>query len=335
MQSRPHILLSSVLLLACKFDASGLGEAATGPSSGGTSSASAGPTATESPGTTQGPATHGGTGTGADTGSGTGGWSTGVDPSTGVEPATTEPPANCGDGVLDRGETCDDGAENGPTRPCTPDCAVNVCGDGHPLTPGEACDDGNLVDGDTCRPDCTLPPTCGNNKVDNGEACDDGNAIDSDGCIACKKAVCGDGHVQTNVESCDDGQESPTCNADCSVRACGDAKLNASAGETCDLGAKNGIYNSGCNGECSGPGKVCGDGIVSAPEEKCDTSVALANATCVDGCQAIMCSPNFANCDNQPASGCEVNTTDDDNHCGKCLTKCTNGKHCEGSVCTY
>jgi cysteine-rich repeat protein len=328
MHPRIHILLSFAIL-ACTFDATGLGGVATGPS--GDVSGSTGAGTSTSTTTTGAPGTTGDSATSGAAGSGTGGLSTGGESE---DPITTEPSQQCGDGVVDPGEACDDGPDNGPTGPCTPACAANVCGDGYPLSPGEACDDGNQIDDDACRNDCSLSPTCGNGKIDNGETCDDGNLIDSDGCIACKKATCGDGYIEANVESCDDGQESPTCNADCSVGKCGDTKLNKSAGEVCDLGAKNGTYNSGCNADCSGPGNVCGDGMISAPEERCDTMVPVANATCVNNCQAILCTQNFADCDNQPATGCEINTSNNDDHCGNCSTQCGLIEHCSGSKCT-
>jgi len=322
MHSRLYILLSFAILPACTFDATGLGGAATGPSGEASASTGASTSTTDAPGTTLEPASS------EVTGSGTGGMSTGPGDSEG----TTAAPQPCGDGVIDLDEACDDGEDNGATRPCTPECNTNVCGDGYPLAPDEACDDGNDDDADACRNDCSLSPTCGNGKIDGGETCDDGNAIDTDGCIACKKATCGDGYIEANVESCDDGKESPLCNADCSVRQCGDSKLNVAAGEVCDLGAKNGVYNSGCNADCSGPGNVCGDGIVSTPEERCDTALPLANATCTNACQMIACTPSFIDCDDK--AGCEVNSSDDDDHCGDCSTKCGAIEHCDNGDCS-
>ncbi len=59
------------------------------------------------------------------------------------------------------------------------------CGDGV-LDANEACDDGNAVDGDGCSNTCESDGgTCGNSVVDPGEACDDGNEIDNDGCDLC------------------------------------------------------------------------------------------------------------------------------------------------------
>src|SRR5512143_2465669 len=44
-------------------------------------------------------------------------------------------------------------------------CATAVCGD-RIVTPDEACDDGNLADGDGCSATCSSAETCGNNIVD-------------------------------------------------------------------------------------------------------------------------------------------------------------------------
>ncbi|HKQ97731.1 MAG TPA: DUF4215 domain-containing protein [Candidatus Polarisedimenticolia bacterium] len=55
------------------------------------------------------------------------------------------------------------------------------CGNGF-VQPGEACDDGNLANGDGCSAACLLE--CGNHVIDPGETCDDGNTQDGDGCSA-------------------------------------------------------------------------------------------------------------------------------------------------------
>src|SRR5947208_2123707 len=66
-----------------------------------------------------------------------------------------------------------------------PACASAVacrpaCGNGR-MDPGEACDDGNAINGDGCDNNCT-PTGCGNGVMTAGEGCDDGNAINGDGC---------------------------------------------------------------------------------------------------------------------------------------------------------
>jgi len=58
------------------------------------------------------------------------------------------------------------------------------CGDGI-LDPGEECDDGNNVDGDSCSAVCVVE-FCGDGTVNDApnEQCDDGNTEPFDGCSA-------------------------------------------------------------------------------------------------------------------------------------------------------
>ena len=67
------------------------------------------------------------------------------------------PAPKCGDGKIDPGETCDDGANNGNTAACKANCTKQACGDGF-MGPGEQCDDGNQVDGDGCQKTCVKTP---------------------------------------------------------------------------------------------------------------------------------------------------------------------------------
>lgn len=74
---------------------------------------------------------------------------------------------------------------------------TSVCGDGFVVTE-EACDDGNMKDGDGCSASCAIedgwtcggsPSSCQNGSCGDGiiaavEGCDDGNAASGDGCSA-------------------------------------------------------------------------------------------------------------------------------------------------------
>jgi len=85
----------------------------------------------------------------------------------------------CGDGVVTRGEVCDDGENTGLYGSCTADCLAfgPRCGDGVVQDELEACDDGadaGLYEG--CNPDCTLGPRCGDGiRQPEHEACDAGD----------------------------------------------------------------------------------------------------------------------------------------------------------------
>lgn len=83
----------------------------------------------------------------------------------------------CGNGVLDPGEACDEGAGNGPWAACNEACESEFCGNGV-LDPGEECDSGSQQ-GAACTPEC-LMPRCGDGLVEAGiEACDGGGACSS------------------------------------------------------------------------------------------------------------------------------------------------------------
>ena len=133
----------------------------------------------------------------------------------------------CGNGVLEAGESCDDGNSEDADS-CLSTCVLAVCGDGiHQsiqLNPSmeaiEECDDGNSDDTDGCVANCRTA-RCGDGFVQSGvEECEDGNDDNSDGCVAgCLTARCGDGFVQADVEACDDANttHADACDSNCVV----------------------------------------------------------------------------------------------------------------------
>jgi cysteine-rich repeat protein len=143
--------------------------------------------------------------------------------------------AECGDGILGPGETCDP-----PLDPPSPDpndgsCRANCtfCGDGN-QDAGEECDDGTLnsdTEPGACRTNCTLP-ICGDGVVDPGEQCDtnpeppvNGDPGDLRDCRPggdpAECTFCGDGIVN-NDEACDDGNSNnnDACNNECQPTTC-------------------------------------------------------------------------------------------------------------------
>lgn len=116
----------------------------------------------------------------------------------------------CGDGVCQQ--------EFEDIRSCMQDGCMGMCGNGV-IEPGEDCDEG--AESMTCDGNCS-PVMCGDGytNIVAGEACDDGNDVDTDACLAgCIAAKCGDGIVQAGVEDCDDGNEVDidTCDTTCKV----------------------------------------------------------------------------------------------------------------------
>jgi fibro-slime domain-containing protein len=131
----------------------------------------------------------------------------------------------CGDGIVVKGEICDDGTNDGSYGGCMPGCKARgpYCGDAKKDTPQEDCDDGlnvSLYGG--CATGCKFGPKCG------------------------------DGIVQSKFEQCDDGKNDGSyngCNADCTLGPhCGDGILDVAAGEQCDDG--NILPGDGCGPTC-------------------------------------------------------------------------------------
>lgn len=157
-------------------------------------------------------------------------------------------PAECGNGLVEDGEACDDGRGNGDANACKSDCTTQVCGDGA-VGPGEACDDGNRDDTDACSNACALA-SCGDGITQIGEECDDANAVETDACLStCLSAACGDDVLWIDHEECDDGNPLATdgCTNFCTNATCGDAIIWDGV-ETCDDG--NTFASDGCTDSC-------------------------------------------------------------------------------------
>jgi cysteine-rich repeat protein len=77
------------------------------------------------------------------------------------------------------------------------------CGDGT-QHPGEACDDGNLADGDGCDGNCTVT-ACGNDIVTSGEDCDGGACCSASCDFEPAATPCDDGRLCTSGDACDGG----------------------------------------------------------------------------------------------------------------------------------
>ncbi|PIR54570.1 hypothetical protein COU75_00155 [Candidatus Peregrinibacteria bacterium CG10_big_fil_rev_8_21_14_0_10_42_8] len=121
---------------------------------------------------------------------------------------------NCGNGVIEGNEDCDDGNTVGGDG-CTATCDAEVCGNGI-VTPNEECDDTNYIDNDACPNNCKLP-VCGSGIIEGNEECDDGNTVGGDGCNdMCKQEICGN-NVLDKGEECDDGNTNPNdgCSTTC------------------------------------------------------------------------------------------------------------------------
>lgn len=205
----------------------------------------------------------------------------------------------CGNGLRDPGEECDNGASNsdqpGSYSTCRTNCLKARCGDGI-KDEGEICDDGNNSDGDYCSKNCnSITGSCGDGKLQVNEICD--SALDPCCTDDCSEIVegcgCGDGIVQRN-EVCDNAEPGEGggegigpyyCNLNCTeiIGSCGDTRHQDN--EACDDGNNNGRYGY-CNSTCSGR-TYCGDGIVQHGNEECDWADPEEDSYCSSDCQEI------------------------------------------------
>ena len=202
------------------------------------------------------------------------------------------------DGDNLNGQTCQNLGYTGGIVSCTEGCRFDIsacesaCGNGH-LEPGEACEDGARVDGDGCSSECQVEPgwTCDESVPSTCvTTCGDGLAAGEEQC---------DGDDLRGLEQCGEVDGHPyhggtlACLPDCtfdmsSCQAagyCGDSVIQAASGEVCDRSALGGET---CETQGSYPGALkcaddcqafsllscggrCGDGMAQvAFGEQCD-----------------------------------------------------------------
>ncbi|MFT3708381.1 MAG: hypothetical protein QM817_12075 [Archangium sp.] len=174
-----------------------------------------------------------------------------------------------------------------------------------------------------CNVVCNLPhanPVCSSGSCAVG-TCATGwkncNNVTLDGCetnIFDDTSNCGNCGLQCNVSGGQAACSGGTCGISCGP---GFADCNSNASDGCERNVFSDIAN------CGG----------------CNVACLSANATplCTGGaCRIGACNPGFADCNANPADGCEVNLNADPTHCGSCTTACvgTNGTAtCSGGMC--
>lgn len=231
-------------------------------------------------------------------------------------------PYRCGNGVVDDGETCDDGSHNGDYGYCGSACdwdSAFYCGDGT-LAGGEACDEGakNGVyaasSADSCNATCSgLGTYCGDSIVNGSESCDGAEQWDG--------ALCYGGT--------DDGEVCES-DSDCSSGICGAAYSCELASEVSCSGL-NDTTSCGSWGTCTA--KTLGTGSGVSPTYTCKVS----NTVYCDGlsdsasCQSYNSALACTSVDSESYDACEEGTV--------CLdyddagAECTSDTNCDSGDC--
>jgi cysteine-rich repeat protein len=230
----------------------------------------------------------------------------------------------CGNGVLDSGESCDDGNHDN-TDDCLDNCVEARCGDGFVWADHEECDDGNGINTDACLDTC-VAARCGDGFRWTGhEECDDGDTYNTDACLdTCVEASCGDGYLWSGHEECDDGNGFNTdgCLSTCVAAVCGDGHRWVGV-EECDDG-NDGDDHDECLDGCIAA--TCGDSHVWTGVEECDDgNDGDDHDECLDGCIAATCGDGVVWSGHEPCDGSPATCTEagyDMPGVGECTVHC-------------
>lgn len=195
--------------------------------------------------------------------------------------------------------------------------------------------DCNMSSADGCETPLTTLMNCGGC----GTPCDLSNATES-----CATGTCAITACDAGFGNCDglaaNGCEAPlntltNCGACMSPCSLANASESCSTG-TCTLGSCNSGFGN-CDMMAS---NGCERSLTTLTDcGACGIPCSLANATesCTSGsCQVMTCDTGFANCDSNPANGCEIDTRTSVMNCGMCGNVCTvaNGTpSCSASSC--
>ncbi len=174
---------------------------------------------------------------------------------------------------------------------------------------------------------CTADAHCPPGTLCRGNQCVTG-CTESQPCAA-GRSCCNGGCVETasNTDHCGacDARCAPANAAPvCTMGACRVAQCTGSFGD-CDADATNGCETNTATAvsHCG----ACGQACAARPN---------ARPTCAGGVCAYTCDEHFADCDNDPTNGCEVDLRTTTAHCGTCGTVCSvsNGTPvCSAGMC--
>ena len=179
------------------------------------------------------------------------------------------------------------------------------------------CDAGKTLCGNACVDLQTSAGNCGAC----GTTCGGGAQCAAGGCVA----TCNPGLANCSGVCVNETVDRDNCGG-CGIACDSDQKCSSG---TCVSACTAGQLS--CDGQCVDPltdAENCGG---------CDLGCRLANASsiCVAGsCAISQCAAGFADCDHNPANGCETNLNSDLNNCGACGHACpAAGQQCVNGAC--
>ena len=215
--------------------------------------------------------------------------------------STTCQIGQCGDGIIESPEYCDDGQSNGKYGYCAADCKSlsAYCGDGK-INGSEYCDQGsekNGVYGSGCSWDCKdAGLRCGDNIAQSNEACD-GNSESTSKAVGTIGVCAKDssGYDTQRTRACDERCIWGSWGSCAAKGSCGDGVKNGS--EQCDDG--NSVNTDSCANSCKN--SYCGDGYVYSTKEMCDEG-SQNGAACTAG-YGLTCNYCASNCTYATISG--------------------------------
>ena len=234
---------------------------------------------------------------------------------------TLELPTNCGNGIVEAGETCDGTNFNGLT-----------CSDFDSFTGGSLSCNNCQIDTSSCTGG--VSGICGDGVVNAGETCDGTNFNG----LTCSDF---DNFNDVNSLSCD----SVSCLIDTSscigeISSCGDGAVDIEDGEECDDGDL--IDGNGCSSICLlEDGASCNNNGVKETGEHCDGSDGINPPSCQDlgydggsiGCTSL-CGYSIDECSICGNDICETGeTTSCPDDCTTIITEISCGKYTTESAC--
>jgi cysteine-rich repeat protein len=231
------------------------------------------------------------------------------------------------------GDPCPDGTvcnEANDTCEVAADCGNGI------LEPGEECDDGNTLDGDCCSANCTFEPA--GSSCEDGEFCNGEELCDGAGtCLPGQPVDCDDG-VGCTVDSCDEAADACANAPDDGL--CDDGQF-CNGMETCDLvnGCEPGVPvdcddGVGCTDDsCDEANDQC----VNSPNDlNCPDDGVFCNG--VEFCSAMAdCSSTGDPCPGGTVCNEETDTCDAAPGCGDGILDpgedCDDGNTMNGDCC--